>query len=60
VNGNNGEMGEGRGRKNKNVWPIKRRMELRGSGIEETEAKQKTANMYFCEYCNCEPKLYFT
>jgi hypothetical protein len=60
VKGNNGEMGEGRGRRsNKNVWPIKRRMELKGSGIEETEAQQETANLFLCESCNCKPKRYF-
>jgi hypothetical protein len=39
VNGNSGEMGESRRRSNKNIWPLKRRMELKGSDIEETEAQ---------------------
>jgi hypothetical protein len=59
VNGNKAEIGEGRGRSNKNVWPLKRRMELKGSGIEETEAQQETANLCFCESFNCKPELYF-
>jgi len=44
--------------KKKNVWPLKRRMDLEGSGIEETETQQETADLFFCESCNCEPKLY--
>jgi len=34
-------------------------MELKGSGIEETDAQQETANLYFCESRNCKPKLHF-
>jgi hypothetical protein len=49
----------GEGKKNKKVWPLKRRMKLKGSGIEETEAQQNTVNLHFCESCNCEQKLYF-